>query len=75
MAHRKIDVDALDADQFLDDEEIARQAPRVGDDEDGSSAPTPANITNISLATPRAASEVLNAVNARASNVRAELNR
>lgn len=79
MAHRKIDIDALDADQFMDDEELAVQAPTTApttdDGEGGSSGTMRATVTNIVLEGPRPAADVERAATARAAAVRSELSR
>jgi hypothetical protein len=77
MAHRRIDVDALDADQFLDDEELALQVPgATRDDEDGgSSGQIKANVTNVVLQAPASAEAIQSAVDARTAEVRSLLSR
>ncbi len=77
MAHRKIDVDALDLDQFLDDEELAMLAPRQTEDEETGqpAAAIQANVTNVQLKAPASDQELQQALDARTAEVRSLLNR
>lgn len=61
MNFRKIDIDALDEDQYLDDDELATAKPSTSSTDDGeTSAPAPskANISNSSSNAPRSANDV-----------------
>jgi hypothetical protein len=74
MSHRKIDVDALDEDQFLDDDELALAAAQ-STGEDGSSSGVKANITNISPQLPRNPAELDREVSDRVVEVRGLLSK
>ena len=75
MAHRKIDVDAFDADQFVEDEELLNARFSAGDDESGASSAVSANVTNMHLQPPRPAAEIEKEMSDIAAEVRSLLNK
>lgn len=79
MAHRKLDVDALDEDRFLEDDELANARPSAGaNDEDGGASAvgsTKATFTNVNSNPPRTPKEIEQDLVRIASVVRNHLSR
>jgi hypothetical protein len=75
MAHRKLDVDALDEDRFLEDDELA-SAPVGGNDDDaGAPAASSATFSNVNINPPRTPQEIEQDLLRSASAVRNHLSR
>ena len=72
MAHRKINIDAFDQDQFVEDEDLLSASAQQDEDDN---TPVAANISNVGSFAPKSASEIDKLVSECAASVRAALNK